>query len=317
MDTSLNVHLDCFPCFLKQVVISLNQVALDASSRTRILKETLHVIQNADTSSTPAHVTTLIHRKVRQLLGCDPFREVKATYNRRALALYPQLTRLVRESSDPLWSASRLAIAGNAIDFGITDDVDMEASIDHSFCGEPHQGNFSHFRHAVMQQDDILYLLDNAGEIVLDKLLIELLVDMGKRVTAVVKGSPVINDATEKDALSIGLDEICDIRDNGSDGVGTILEMCHANFRDLFFQMPLIISKGQANFETLMTVDRDIFFLFQSKCNVVSDFLKVQKGTWLLLGQGELHSLRKTRHSETPHMLGGGEHGISDSYEIQ
>jgi len=284
----MKTYLDCFPCFLRQVVIALSQVSVDETLKVDILKETLEDIRRADTSKTPAHTTTFIHRRVRRLLGCDPFKEIKQRYNRIALRLYPRLKSLVENSPDPLWTASRLAIAGNVIDFGIYTEVDIEAEINRSLRGEIVRDDYADFKTALDGTEEVLYLVDNAGEIVFDRILIETLHGMGKRVIAAVKGGPVINDSTEEDALEAGLQDVCEIKDNGSDAIGTILEWCSEEFRGLFYTSTLIISKGQGNFETLMNVDKDVFFLFQAKCNVVSDFLGVANGSMLLVENKEL-----------------------------
>jgi len=291
----MKTYLDCFPCFLRQVVIALSQVSVDEALKVEILKETLEDIRVTDTSKTPAHATTFIHRNIRGLLGCDPFKEIKQRYNRIALGLYPRLKSLVDDSPDPLWTASRLAIAGNVIDFGIYKEVDIEAEINRSLKGEIVWDDYADFKVSLDSTEEVLYLVDNAGEIVFDRILIETIRDRGKRVTAVVKGGPVINDSTVEDALEVGLQEICEIKDNGSDAIGTILEWCSEEFRGLFYRTPLIISKGQGNFETLMNVDKEVFFLFQAKCDVVSGFLGVANGSMLLVESRKLFSHESPR----------------------
>ena len=145
--------------------------------------------------------------------------------------------------------------------------------------------NYHAFAQAVRSCRRILYLCDNAGEIVFDRVLLETLRDLGKDVTAVVKGSPVINDATLDDARAAGLQECSTVIDNGSDGIGTLLEACSELFLDAYRTADLIISKGQANFETLVqNGDERIFFLFKVKCPVVASFLKRTNGDIVLMG---------------------------------
>ncbi len=115
------------------------------------------------------------------------------------------------------------------------------------------------------------------------KIWIELLKKMGKKVTAVIKGDAVINDATMDDAIQIGLTDICRVIDNGSDAVGTIVQWCSERFIDEFNSSNLIISKGQGNFETLQDNDKNIFFLFQAKCDVVANELGLERGTMILM----------------------------------
>ena len=236
----------------------------------------------ADVLKPPAYSTTFIHRRIRQLLGKDPFKELKCEYNQIALGLYPSLKTIVEKSPDPLWTAMRLAIAGNVIDFGIFTSVDIEGAIRKALNNPLAVDEYSTFKDALLETDRILYLVDNAGEIVFDRLLIETLLSMGKQVKAVVKGFPVINDSTMDDASESGLIGVCEVIDNGSDAVGTILEWTSSIFQEPFKDAQLSISKGQGNFETLIGVEKQMFFLFQSKCDVVSKELGLSTGSMLL-----------------------------------
>jgi uncharacterized protein with ATP-grasp and redox domains len=278
----MRVHLDCFPCFLRQSLIALRLGTRDKALQEIILKSILEDIRSADTSKPPAFTTTFIHRKIRQMLGKDPFKEIKSEYNQAALKLYPSLKTTVEESPDPLRTAARLAIAGNVIDFGIFTSVDIEGTVRRALNGPLAVDDYSIFADAVSAADEILYLADNAGEIVFDRLLIEALVSSGKRVKAVVKGSPVINDSTREDAEESGLTSVCEVIDNGSEAVGTILDWVSPSFRQKFTDAQLIISKGQGNFETITGTEKKIFFLFQSKCDVVSKELGLSIGSMLL-----------------------------------
>ena len=278
----MKVHLDCFPCFLRQSLIALRLGTDDEALQEAVLKSTLEYIWDTDTSQPPAYTTTFIHRKIRQMLGKDPFREIKARYNRIALKLYPSMKALMDKSPDPLSTAARLAIAGNIIDFGIFTSVDIEGTVDRALSTNLAVDDYLAFRDAVAGTDEILYLTDNAGEIVFDRLLIEQLMASGKKIRAAVKGSPVINDSTMFDAEESGLTKICEVIENGSDAVGTILPWTSSGFQKAFSNARLIISKGQGNFETLAGIDKNIFFLFQSKCNVVSNELGLPQSAMLL-----------------------------------
>jgi uncharacterized protein with ATP-grasp and redox domains len=276
------VHLDCFPCFLKQALIALRLGTQDLTLQEHILKNVLEEIKNADTSKPPAYTTTFIHKKIRNLLGKDPFKEIKSEYNQIALALYPSLKTLVEESPDPLWTSTRLAIAGNVIDFGIFTTIDIEGTIQRSLDNRLAVDGHSDFRNVIGASDTILYITDNAGEIVFDRLLVETLLSLNKNVIVAVKGSPVINDATVEDATETGLVHVCEVIDNGSEAVGTILRWTSPEFHETFKNAHLVISKGQGNFETLFGTRDNMFFLFQSKCHVVSQELGLSLGSMIL-----------------------------------
>ncbi|MCL0035035.1 ARMT1-like domain-containing protein [Thermodesulfovibrionales bacterium] len=288
----MRVHLDCFPCFLKQTVIAARLGTEDEAIQVNILKGVLDEIKATDMSQPPAYSTTFLHRKMRQLLGKDPYKEVKSKYNQIALELYPEFKEKVEKSHDPLWTATRLAIAGNIIDFGIFTAVDIVGTIDRALNNSIAIDEYLSFRDAVNKNSEVLYLLDNAGEIVFDRLLIEVLSSMGKKVRAVAKGHPVLNDSTMEDAIEVGLTNICEVFDNGSDCIGTILELTSPEFVQEFIASRFIISKGQGNFETLcsFTPVREgslhgvpqIFFLLQSKCSVVAREFGIAKDSMLL-----------------------------------
>ena len=278
----MKVHLDCFPCFLKQALIALRLGTQDVTLQEQILKNVLEEIKSADTTKPPAYTTTFIHKKIRNLLGKDPFKEIKSEYNQIALGLYPSLKTLVEESHDPLWTSTRLAIAGNVIDFGIFTTVDIEGTIKRSLDSNLADDGHSDFRNGIRESDMILYMADNAGEIVFDRLLVETLISLGKSVIVAVKGSPVINDATVEDAAESGLVHVCEVIDNGSEAVGTILQWTSPEFQKTFKNAHLVISKGQGNFETLFGTRDNMFFLFQSKCHVVSQELGLSLGSMIL-----------------------------------
>ncbi|MEW6739834.1 MAG: damage-control phosphatase ARMT1 family protein [Nitrospirota bacterium] len=284
----MKTHLDCFPCFLRQTLIAVRLGTKDEALQAEVLKGVMDEIKATDMSQPPAYSTTFLHRKIRQILGKDPFKEIKSEYNQIALGLYPELKKKVERSRDPLWTASRLAIAGNVIDFGIFTSVDIIGTIEKALHSPITVDEYKSFKDAVEKNSEILYLLDNAGEILFDRILIEVLTGMGKKVKAVVKGEAVLNDSTIEDAEEVGLTNVCEIIDNGSDCIGTILEFTSSEFNKDFKSAGLIISKGQGNFETvyipeIMSGARDIFFLFQSKCDVVSKELGLSKGSMLLM----------------------------------
>ena len=128
---------------------------------------------------------------------------------------------------------------------------------------------------------NVLILADNAGETVFDSLLIEQLPEH-LEVTYAVKGSPVINDAVEADAIDAGIDELAEVIDNGTDAPGTLLHQCSSSFIEYFNSADVVIAKGQANFETLNTANREIYFLTQIKCPVIAKAYDYQVGDWIV-----------------------------------
>jgi uncharacterized protein with ATP-grasp and redox domains len=136
------------------------------------------------------------------------------------------------------------------------------------------------FKESLNKAKKILYIADNAGETVLDKLLIE---QIKKPVKYAVRSKPIINDATIEDANDAGIDEIAEIVSSGCDAPGTILDLCSDEFRKIYENADLIISKGQGNYETLSGQTRPIFFLLKVKCPVIARDIDIKTGSIILI----------------------------------
>ncbi len=204
----IKVHPECIPCFFRQVVIALQGLPLTEHERLQVMRDCLSYTATLDLGRTPAHATTFLHRRVRELLGFDPFAERKRHYNELAMRLYPHLKEMVEGADDPLRAAFRVAIAGNVIDLGIYTEIDVEAELQRALSMEMPYEEYEELKNALERSEEVLYLLDNSGEIVFDRVLIELLQARGNTVTAAVKAGPIINDATMEDAVQVGLTEI-------------------------------------------------------------------------------------------------------------
>jgi len=289
----MKIFLDCIPCFVRQALDSARLATDDEQIHEKVVREVLCLSADLDMSQSPPAIGQKIHRLIRKWIGNnDPYHRIKEQFNNLALKLYPELEERVRESEDPFAAAIRLAIAGNIIDFGVTTSLaesDVEKTIEQSFQGYLNDTKIQEFKFAVTEAEKILYLADNAGEIVFDRFLIEQL--PMEKVTVVVKGDPVINDATMEDAKTAGLPNIVEVIDNGSDTPGTILETCSQTFRDRFEDADLIIAKGQGNYETLSDLDKNIFFILKAKCPVIARDLGCEIGEMILRKSKRFHDI--------------------------
>ena len=280
----MRIYLDCISCFIRQALDAARLATDDEQVHKKVVDNVLRLAADLDMSQSPPVIGQKIHRLIRSLVGSDdPYYRVKKQFNSLALKLYPDLRKQIISSSDPLETAIRLAIAGNIIDFGAKSsltELEVKNTISDSLSDYLNPEQIKDFKNAVTEAEKILYLADNAGEIVFDHLLIEQLpID---KITVVVKGAPVINDATIEDANVIGLSRIVEVIDNGSDGPGTILETCSKDFLDHFEKADLIIAKGQGNYETLSGIDENIFFLLKVKCPVIASDLGCEVGEMIL-----------------------------------
>jgi uncharacterized protein with ATP-grasp and redox domains len=281
----MKTYFDCIPCFIRQVLDSVRMTTKDGQIHEKVLREALSLASKIDLRMSPPAMAQQIHRFIRQITGVeDPYINVKNRFNKLALMMYPELKKRIETSADPLETAVRLAIAGNIIDFGVNSTLQENAvgqTIAESLADELDSDALQRFRDATAAAKDILYLGDNAGEIVFDRLLIEQL--PYEKVTFVVRGRPILNDATMEDAQIVGLTDIVDVIDNGSDAPGTILESCSQDFRHRFDQSDLLIAKGQGNFETLNDVRKNKFFMLRPKCSVLADHLVCKIGSLVLV----------------------------------
>jgi uncharacterized protein with ATP-grasp and redox domains len=280
----MKTSLDCIPCLIRQSLDAARLISRDPAVHEQIIRDVLRWDGEMDLDQSPPAMSQRIHRRLREITGADdPYRDAKDRLNRVAMELIPELRSEIKSASDPLLMAARLAIAGNRIDMGIFANIteeDVHQAVNQAF-KEPFFGEMDEFRLAVEKAQSILYLADNAGEIAFDRLLVEQI--LPKRVTFVVRGAPVINDATFADAQAVGLDRIVHVIDNGSDAPGTILQDCRQEFRSHFEHADLIIAKGQGNFETLSHEPGNLFFLFKVKCPLVADTVHQPLGTQMLV----------------------------------
>ena len=269
----MQTTLDCMACFVRQALDAARMVTDNNEDTERVLRDVLWEMSQMSMHQSPVVMAQRVHRLVRQLGGdVDPYRELKDRCNLMALEFHPQLKDRVLESDTPLEMALRLAIAGNAIDVCVGAGVDIQRedlneTIRHAL-GAPFSGNIDSLEKAISRAKTILYLADNAGEIVFDQPLIELM--SPARVTVAVRGEPVLNDATMFDAESTGLTELVEVIDNGSDAPGTLLDDCSEAFRRRFDEADVVIAKGQGNYESLNDAYREVFLVLKAKCPVIA-----------------------------------------------
>jgi damage-control phosphatase, subfamily I len=291
----MKTYLECLPCFLRQTVEAAAMVLDDEDQQIAVMREVMRRASGMDMRESPPSMGRFIHRQIRALSGePDPYREVKETFNALALSLYPELKATVQASDAPLETAVRLAIAGNIIDSGVTANLDeshVHAAVAEALSA-PRPGNIDAFAAAVAEAGSILYLADNAGEIVFDRLLVEEL--PLEKVTLVVRGAPILNDATRADAEYAGLTGIVRVIDNGCDAPGTLIEDCGAAFAAAFASADLLISKGQGNYETVSQAEKNIFFLLRAKCPVIARDIGCEQHDMLLLHRDNRPAAQET-----------------------
>jgi hypothetical protein len=276
----LKTYLECVPCFARQALEAARMASDSETVHQQVVRAVLRAAAEMDMRTPPPAMGQRIHRLIRGVVrDPDPYREVKVKLNRLALELYPAFEDRVAAAADPFDEAVRVTIAANVIDLGAktgAELTDVRQAMENALAG-PLDGDTSRLADAAARAHRILYLADNAGEIVFDRLLIERLPT--EKVTLVVKGSPVINDATREDAEVAGLADLVEVIDNGSDAPGTLLESCSPGFLSRAADFDLVLAKGQANYETLSDRAKHLFFLLLVKCDVLARDLEGEVGS--------------------------------------
>jgi len=267
----MKTALECIPCFVRQAVEAVELCTGDRRERERLVRRLLREIADTDWVVMPVVIAQRLQRIVREETGqADPYRLLKDRMNRMALDLLPALTEVSECHRDPREAVVRLAIAGNLLDAGSKTRLDPEELPQRlrTLWDMPLVGGVSDLFLAADAAHCILYLADNAGEIVFDRLLIEALPT--EKITVAVRGGPVLNDATLVDADTAGIPESAPVIANGSDAPGTLVGECSEEFRYWFDRADLIIAKGQGNYETLSDTTKAVFFLLAVKCPLIA-----------------------------------------------
>jgi len=283
----MQIHLDCLPCFLRQALDASRRAHADVGLQRDVLNRVARILPRVRMDTTPVELGRDVHRIVREATGIDdPYRSAKRADNERVLALLPRLREGISRSDDRLLTSLKLAAAGNTIDFGVGLPMNVEHAIERALNGGGLAGDYDLFAEQLDRVEDVLYLGDNAGEIVFDRLVVEELIDRGKRVTFAVRGRPILNDATLDDAYFVGMGELADLISSGSDGPGTARSLCEPAFLDRLERSGLILSKGQGNYEGLSEEEAPLFFLLKVKCPAVAAELDEDVGKIVLRSQG-------------------------------
>ncbi len=281
----MRTYLDCIPCFFDQALRAGRIATGDEIKLKKLLDVIGQMLRDIPLESSPPETGMLIYEKVREITGVfDPYKELKRVSTEKALALYPSLKNKVEMSNDKLLTAIRIAIAGNVIDFGVNRNFNIEEEIDIVRKRDFAIFDYDNFKDQLDKTDEILYIGDNAGESVFDRILIE---TMKKPVIYVVRAIPVINDVTYEDAIQAGIDTVASIISSGTSAPGTVLETCNAKFKEVYKNSEFVISKGQGNYEGLSDEKQPIFFLLKAKCWVIANDIGVNEGAIVLKGKSD------------------------------
>jgi damage-control phosphatase, subfamily I len=272
-------ELECIVCLLKQAMNTSRIATNDEHLQRRIMNRIAESIPQVDLNRSPALNSTPIYQIIAEMTGNhDPYKDAKVQTNQEALKLLPEFKERVFRSDDQLNAALHLAAAGNIIDFGIGQNFDFRHDV-LRLMETPFAIDHAQELEAELQAGKkLLYLGDNAGEIVFDRILIEYLLTKNIDITYTVKSLPVINDALMEDAINVGLTKIVNVIETGSGDIGINFDNVSTEFKKAFDTADIIIAKGHGNFETCVDVPHNFYFLLNTKCVVVAEELGVTLG---------------------------------------
>ena len=282
----MKLNLDCIPCFQRQALQAVRFISDDEKLHERVLREVAKKLLESNWDLTPPELAHQIHSIVKRITNeNDPYKKVKKESNDLVLKIYPELKQKVKKSRDPLRTAVRLAIAGNIIDFGVPQEFNLEKTIREVLKKKFAIDDYKKLQEKLKDAKTLLFFVDNAGEIGLDKLLVETFLETKKlkKIDFVVKGGPIINDATLEDAVYMGLDGLPNSEfltmSNGE--VGTGPARSSQTVKRWIREHDLVVSKGQGNYEGLSEHD-GLFFMLMVKCPIIASDLGVEVGDIIL-----------------------------------
>lgn len=286
------LNSQCISCLLNKHLKDFPD-GMSSSKKTKYMQGLLKIIGNAKIGvSAPEIVEQINEFKEKNGVATD-FSKVKNFYNDYLLSMEMGIEQKLAVSGDPLKLALQYAMAGNYIDYGSMKNVDEFAVMESLINAKNIEINDMHyecFKSEVLEAKSIVYLIDNCGEIVLDKLLIKQILKHKNnvKITVIVRGKPVLNDCTLEDAKYVGLDKIVEVIDNGTGIAGTVLSKITPQALNAIENADIIISKGQGNFETLHHCGKNIYYMFLCKCKMFADRFGVDTFTGMFINDKNL-----------------------------
>jgi len=300
----LKVYLDCLPCHVRSAINSAKLLTEDTELIEITAREAL--IKASGFADYKNHLE--LYRDIANIVkknieGKDPYREFKIEFNKICMDISQDLVDMIAKAQDWFDMALRVCLAGNSIDVMQGKKLCRQSLLDainDAMCQKLNNENIQNFKKGLIEAEKILYVGDNAGEIVFDKIFIKFLnekLNKKGKITYVVRGGPALNDSTIEDALMVGMDEVAAVITTGTDMPAAHLPRCSREFKKAYGQADLVISKGQGNLEALLEEKKNIFFLLKIKCPVIAkifngrhsvDQIVIEKALYLQNGNTSL-----------------------------
>lgn len=288
----IRLNPECISCLMKK---HLEAYPKETSRLDKIqyMQSILKIISDADEEMSAPELLSQINEVKRDMFGkAEDFTEIKKHFNSMMMSFENDIKSKINSANDPLKMGLCYAMTGNYIDFGALDSVgedklrELIDNVNENMIGDK---EYEDFKREIEKSKRVVYLTDNCGEIVFDKVFISVIKNMfpDVSVTAIVRGYDVLNDATMTDANEIGLDRVVNVIDNGTDIAGTCLDKISKQASEIIDSADLIISKGQGNFETLQMCGKNIYYVFLCKCQMFADRFNVPLYSGMLIKENK------------------------------
>lgn len=288
----IRLNPECISCLMKK---HLEAYPKETSRLDKIqyMQSILKIISDADKEMSAPELLSQINEVKRDMFGkAEDFSEIKKHFNSMMMSFENDIMSKINSANDPLKMGLCYVMTGNYIDFGALDSVgedklrELIENVNENMIGD---NEYNDFKREIEKSKRVVYLTDNCGEIVFDKVFISVIKNMfpDVSITAIVRGYDVLNDATMTDANEIGLDKVVKVIDNGTDIAGTCLDKISEKASEIIDSADLIISKGQGNFETLQMCGKNIYYVFLCKCQMFADRFNVPLYSGMLIKENK------------------------------
>lgn len=290
----MDINLECIYCTIKKAASLFSQHETDEDKKLKFMKQVFKIISMSEKNDTSPYLNAKIMRLLNSELNLgDIYYEIKKQYNNLLMSMEDEILNNINNSHDKLLTALKYAMVGNFIDFGAMDKVDIN-ELKNLIKNAPKEivndNEYNNFLEELKNAKQIVYLVDNSGEIVFDKIFIKLIKEMYPEIIidVIVRGKPVHNDATIVDAKEIGLCSIVNVIENGTDIPGTQLNEINIKAKEKIDNADIIIAKGQGNFETLYGCGKNIYYIFLCKCDLFTKRFNMEKFQGIFINESNV-----------------------------
>lgn len=286
----MKTSLDCMECNIKQLIKISKLFDIPEEKQAEASKKLFKMLSEISFDYSNPFIMGETWKIITEVYHNDnPYKELKKFYNKLLFDLYEEIKEVIINSENKFETALKIAVIGNIIDFGARHKFTKEDLLDrineyNNVCFKIDDSDL--LEKAILKAKSLLYIGDNCGEIVLDKLFIEIIKTLNPNLKVVfgVRGGPIINDVTIEDALDVNLQEVAEVVSSGIAIPGTIVEKSSLEFQELFNRSEVIIAKGQGNYESLSETKRDkLFLMLMVKCDYVAKILNVNTMNYVVV----------------------------------